>query len=555
MSKPSATATLEQVIARYVEAMEAGRPLDKGQLLQDYAYLQPELGEFLEGDEHFTATARAVRDQLNTPNADSPSAIATTMHLPSEPTGVSSSLAMSPSMQFGDYTIEREIDRGGMGIVYKALHIHLGRTVALKLIRSGELASEEEIFRFRTEAEAAAALTHPGIVPIYEVGRINDLVFYTMAFIDGRSLAEISADGVMEPTEAMRIAHRLCLAMEYAHQNGVVHRDLKPANILIDNKSGQPIIIDFGLAKQANRDSALTVTGQILGTPAYMAPEQAMGRSDGGPASDVYSLGAILYSMCAGQPPFNGPTPFDVLLQVLDRDPPNPSKLNRAVSRELDYICRKALAKEPADRYPSAAAMASDLQHVLRGEPLDYPTTTLAERLDSWWRREPILVAHVWGIGVTTAIVTLAYFLRAVPSSLFPYRLALLLLWLFASYVLQNIVVRAKWRDRACLSWATVDVILYTSLIAFADPPKELLLIGYPMLIVASSLFYRIRFVIFMTCLCTIGFVCLMFMPADRHWRIDFCAIFLSGMVVICMTLLATIRRIRGMTRLIDVIQ
>ena len=535
--------TLEQVIAGFVEKCESGEAAEPGEFLVAYPEYQQELEEFFAANEQFASAAQKARNEINAKSSLGPrdstnrSIVESTL-----------SLALNPPRIFGDYAISEEIDRGGMGVVYKAVHIHLGRTVALKLIRSGELASDEEVQRFRSEAEAAAALTHPGIVPIYEVGMLHGLVYYTMAYIEGESLAEVVARGAMAPHDAMKIIHKLCASVEYAHRNGVYHRDLKPANVLLDH-SGQPIIIDFGLAKFANRDSALTTTGQILGTPAYMAPEQAMGKVGGGPSADVYSLGAMLYCLCAGQPPFTGPTPFDVLLQVLDREPPNPSKLNHRVSRELDYVCGKALEKEPENRYLSAAHLASDLQRILQGEPLDCPRERWTERLESWWRREPILVAHVCGIGATTAIVAASHIYRSQASTPYPYRMALLLSWFVASFVLQYWVVRARWRDIACLTWATVDVALYTTLIAFADPPRSMLLIGYPMMIVASSLFYRNRFVLFMTSLCIVGFLMLaVLVPRDDFARIDFCAIFICGLGVICLSLLAMIRRVRGMS-------
>ena len=435
-----------------------------------------------------------------------------------------------------------------MGVVYRARHRQLGRIVALKLIRSGELASDAEIQRFRSEAEAAATLNHPGIVPIYEVGMLGGLVFYTMAYIDGQSLSDLVLEGPMAPMEAARIVHKLCSAVDFAHRAGVYHRDIKPANVLID-ASGQPILIDFGLAKFAHRDSALTTTGQILGTPAYIAPEHASGRaSQTTEASDVYSLGAILYCLCAGQPPFSGPTPFDVLIQVLDRDP-KPSKLNRRVTTELDHICLKTLEKDPAHRYATASELASELQKVLQGQPIDCPQPSLLGRIESWWRREPLLVVHACGIGGTTAIVAISHWWRGEPSPQFQARILLLCIWLATSFIIQYWVVRARWRDLACLTWVTIDVTIYTTLVTFAASPRSMLLIGYPMLIVASSLFYRKRFVMFTTAVCICGFLMLeFFVPLDDVVKLDFIAIFISGLGLINLALLSTIRRVRSMS-------
>ncbi len=225
-----------------------------------------------------------------------------------------------------------------------------------------------------------------------------------------------------------------------------------------------------------------------------MAPEQASGRGHQAQSSaDIYSLGAILYFLLSGQPPFNGPTAFDILLQVMDREPPAPSKLNRKVSRDLDYLCSRAMAKNPDRRYASAAAMAADLERYLKHEPLDLPHYSLGHRLAAWWRRSPILVSHVCGIG-TAAAITLPAHMAKVSNSAASYQMILLGCWLTACIALQWLVFRARFRDFACLLWATVDVILFTWLVYNAESPRTLLLIGYPMMIGASALFYRTRF-------------------------------------------------------------
>ncbi len=234
-----------------------------------------------------------------------------------------------------------------------------------------------------------------------------------MPYIEGQTLLRRTSDQPLTIEEAVRLVYRLCLAIQYAHNEGILHRDLKPGNVLVDSNL-QPIIIDFGLAKFAQRDSDLTATGEILGTPAYMAPEQASGRGHQAEwSADIYSLGAILYFLLSHQPPFNGPTVFDILLQVMDREPPAPSKLNRNVSRDLDYLCNRAMAKKPGDRYATAAAMAADLERYLKHEPLDLPHYSLRHRLATWWRRSPILVSHVCGIGTAAAITLPATWRRS----------------------------------------------------------------------------------------------------------------------------------------------
>ncbi len=234
---------------------------------------------------------------------------------------------------FGDYEIDRELARGGMGVVFRARQISLNRTVALKMILAGQLADESDVKRFYTEAEAAAQLDHPGIVPIFEVGQHEGQHFFSMAFVEGRSLAERLADGPMPPREAAALLLDVTRAIEYAHSRGVIHRDLKPSNILI-GANGRPRVTDFGLAKRVQGDSGLTGSGQIMGTPSYMPPEQAGGRrGEVGPAADVYALGATLYCMVTGRPPFQAATAMDTVLQVMSDEPVPPRRLNATIPR------------------------------------------------------------------------------------------------------------------------------------------------------------------------------------------------------------------------------
>ena len=222
---------------------------------------------------------------------------------------------------FGDYELEREIARGGMGVVYKARQVKLNRPVALKMILAGNLAGEAEVRRFYLEAEAAANLDHPGIVPIYEVGQHEGQHYFSMGFVEGQSLAHRVAEGPLPPREAAALMVQIAEAVQYAHEKGVIHRDLKPGNVLLDTQ-GRPKVTDFGLVKKLQSDSGLTASGQIMGTPSYMPPEQAQGRSDIGPLADVYSLGAMLFCLLTGRPPFQADNVMETLKQVLEQDPP-----------------------------------------------------------------------------------------------------------------------------------------------------------------------------------------------------------------------------------------
>jgi serine/threonine-protein kinase len=270
--------------------------------------------------------------------------------------------------RFGDFDLLAVLGQGGMGIVYKAWDRKLKRIVALKMILRQELASESDLERFRTEAEAAAHLDHPAIVPVYGAGEIEGQPYFCMKYVEGKTLADLLHDGPLSPQEAARLLAPICRAVQHAHQQGLLHRDLKPSNILIDH-DGQPHVADFGLAKRFEDANSLTGTGVIVGTPSYMAPEQATNsRGLVGPASDVYSLGAILYEMLTGRPPFQAPTKFDTLLLVLEQDPVPPRVLNPKVDPELAEICLQCLQKEPALRYANAARLADDLDRVLQGE-------------------------------------------------------------------------------------------------------------------------------------------------------------------------------------------
>ena len=322
---------------------------------------------------------------------------------------------LGPVRSFGDYELLHEVARGGMGVVFRARQISLNRIVALKMILTGRLASEQDIRRFRTEAEAAAQLDHPGIVPIYEVGQHEGQHYFSMGFVEGESLAQRVADGPLPARQAADLVRQVAEAVHFAHEHGVIHRDLKPANILIDAR-GRPRITDFGLAKAIREDRGLTTTGQILGTPSYMPPEQASGRIDAiGPAADVYALGAVLYCLLTGRPPFQASSPMDTLLQVREREPVPPRQLNAAVPRDLETIALKGLQKEPKRRYSSARELADELDRYLAGRPILARPVGRAERLWRWCRRNPALAGM-------TFIVALVLIMASIISGVSAFR-------------------------------------------------------------------------------------------------------------------------------------
>lgn len=302
---------------------------------------------------------------------------------------------------FGEYELLDEIARGGMGVVFRARQVKLNRIVALKMILSGELAGAEEVQRFKTEAEAAANLDHPGIVPIYEIGEHEGQHYFSMGFVEGQSLAGRAKDGPLPPREAAEIVKKVAEAVAYAHEKGVIHRDLKPANVLLD-ANGEPRVTDFGLAKQVESNSDLTRTGAVMGTPSYMPPEQAGGKADEvGPRSDVYSLGAILYCLLTGRPPFQSANPTDVLLQVLDRDPVSPRSLNSEIDRDLETITLKCLEKGPRRRYTSATGLADELGRYLRHEPIIARPISKPARTWRWCKRNPVVSGLVAAVAMS----------------------------------------------------------------------------------------------------------------------------------------------------------
>ncbi|MCA9077902.1 MAG: serine/threonine protein kinase [Planctomycetaceae bacterium] len=324
-----------------------------------------------------------------------------------KPTVVDAARGLKAGATFAGYTILGEIARGGMGVVYKAQQQHPNRTVALKLIRSGQLADDEEISRFHLEAEAAANVDHPNIVPIYEVGSQDGLYFFSMRYVPGPSIASQVADGALHPERSAELLQTSARAVHFAHQNGIVHRDLKPSNILLD-QDGHPHVTDFGLAKQMDADSGLTLTGQIIGTPAYMSPEQALGQTDQiGPLSDVYALGAVLYTTLTGVPAFQGASEYDTIRQVISDEPVAPRQLNAAIDQDLETICLKALQKVPSQRYSSAEEFADDLERWRSHLPISARPVTSFERSKRWCRRNPAVAVLMGSIGFLLLAITI----------------------------------------------------------------------------------------------------------------------------------------------------
>jgi eukaryotic-like serine/threonine-protein kinase len=373
---------LEKVVLEYLKAAESGEVPDRAALLADNPDLAEELADFFANQDHIRPYVAPLHDC--TP--DSP--------------------LLPP---FGDYEELVEIARGGMGVVYKAWQKSLKRIVALKMMRTA-LASPEDVERFRREAAKTANLNHPHILPIHEVGEHCGRPYFSMDFMEGGSLAQALPRFRGDQRSAARLLVVVARAVHFAHQRGILHRDLKPANVLLDAK-GEPRVIDFGLAGHIDAEDTLTPTGAIIGTASYVAPEQAAAEKVLTTAVDVYGLGAILYELLTGRPPFRGPNVLETLIQVRQQEPTRPRVIDKHVARDLETICLTCLHKEPAKRYDSAEALAGDLENFLAGRPIKARRVSRRERVWKWMRRQPVVAALAAAVvvlatlGLSTAVV------------------------------------------------------------------------------------------------------------------------------------------------------
>jgi len=402
MNEPSRERQLETILHAYLQAVDAGDKPDQAELLRQHPDLADDLRDFFADQEKMDGFAKSMRKaQIGDATVG--------------PDGSPDAPATLPRIRyFGDYELLEEIARGGMGVVYKARQVSLNRVVALKMILAGQLASPAEVLRFRAEAEAAANLDHPNIVPIYEVGEHEGQHFFSMKLVEEGSLAQKAASGQWSATskkgqrQIARLVATVARAVHHAHQRGILHRDLKPGNLLLDAQ-GEPHVTDFGLARRVEGGSGQTQSGAVVGTPSYMPPEQARGEKALSTAVDVYSLGAILYELLAGRPPFRAETPMQTLLQIMEQEPKSPSSVNpkAAIARDLETICMKCLNKDPTRRYGSAEKLAEDLERWLRGEPIAARPVRAPERLWRWCRRNP-------AVATTTALATVAVALAVV---------------------------------------------------------------------------------------------------------------------------------------------
>jgi eukaryotic-like serine/threonine-protein kinase len=471
----------------------------------------------------------------------------------------------------GEYEVLSEIARGGMGVVYKARQKRVKRLVALKMILTGQMASNEERERFLREAEMAANLDHPNIVPIYEVSESQGCPFFSMKLIEGESLSYLikqkkQQQSAYDPSTAAQLTATVARAVHFAHERGFLHCDLKPSNILLES-DGRPYVTDFGLAKRASEDSSLSLSGAILGTPSYMAPEQASGSRRGlSPATDVYGLGAILYELLTGSPPFRNGTVMETVVEVLERDPLAPRELRPGIPKELETICLKCLEKNPKDRFSSAAALASELERHLQGEVID--TTSLIPRLRRWHRREPELAARLGGLFLIALIAQFNYYALELRDFRHHYTIqGVLALWAVSAVVFQT-MTRAGWQaDRVRVLQSAADILFLTLEIKLFERVEQTLpdddpvvrfvttlMVGYPILVAASGLWWR-TWLVWMTTTMAIAAYVWLYLDAAISWRggkflwapspdLEHSKIFLVGLLLIGYVVARQVKRI-----------
>ncbi len=530
---------LDQIIAEYLSAEEADEPLDRDALLRDHPAHAAELALFFadhdgmrqvrvglpRGAVAVPTPSPGAEQSLPADEARRRDTDREQMTIEIRPSGRPSSGEQPPL--FGDFELLEEIARGGMGIVYRARQRSLNRIVALKMILAGQFASAEDVQRFRKEAEAAANLEHTNIVPIYEVGERGGHHYYAMAYVEGHSLATRLEDGPMQPREAARCVKVLAGAIAYAHRRGVIHRDLKPSNVLLD-RAGEPKIMDFGLAKLIDSGDALTVTGQIVGTPSYMAPEQASGNiREVREQADIYSLGAVLYAMLTGEPPFRGENRVETLLQVLHQDPRPSRAVNPRIPRDLDTICMKCLEKDPQQRYASAAELSADLGRFLIGEPVHARPLSFGRRVKRWARREPGVAATWCAVSFFYIYHLVCYWVLRLPGETPQFHraaTALCLAWCLGAAIFQR-RLRGSKRLTFLYLWATWDILLLTTFLFIADSARSPLALVYQVLVASSVVRGRTDLVGYVTGLAIacytlhVAYTCMLLPGATLHFN------------------------------------
>ncbi|MGH7134547.1 MAG: serine/threonine-protein kinase [Pirellulales bacterium] len=531
------------VLNEYLDGLHAGNVSGREKLLRERPQLKAAI-DCLDALDQFASSAVEAGAEQATVVLDSPAdQTAAAFVLPRD---------------FGDYELLSEIGRGGMGVVYHARQKSLRRSVALKMIHGCALASFDQLRRFTAEAQAAASLRHPNIMRVLDSGQVEGIPYLAMDYIEGKSLAQVLAAGPLDRETAMRYLCAVARAVDYLHRQGIIHRDLKPSNILLDG-DGQPIVTDFGMAKLLRDDSHLTQTGVAAGTPSYMAPEQAAGKTNQvTPACDIYSLGAVFYELLTGRPPFQAETAIELLIQVLEREPPAPRQLDRSIPRTLSLICLKCLEKDPANRYASAGALADDLERYLKGDVVEVSAGNPWSRLSRWTRREPALVWRLVVFLLFYLVEVFNYYVLGRWGASFHYWVtAVLAVWVALSFVFQRLMRREAWQVAIPAAWAVVDAAALLWVLLLGDGRISPLMIGYPLLIIASGFWFRVRLVWLMTAL---SVACYVALAIDYYvWRTplreqtpldsDDHIYFIVGLIVMGAAVAYQVQRVRALSR------
>lgn len=397
---------------------------------------------------------------------------------------------------FGRYQILGELGKGGMGVVYKGLQKDLDRLVSIKVILSNRLLVWKNVLRFRSEAKAAASVRHSNIVGVYEAGKVLGQHYIAMEYIEGENLAIRKRSNPLSTEEAVRVLARVARAIEHLHSKNIVHLDLKPSNILID-QHGQPFVTDFGLARGLGGRGVGKDTEAVSGTPCYMAPEQAKGdESQIGPLCDVYGLGAVLYELLTGAPPFKNDDPFETLVRVIEEEPVPPREISPHLSKTIELICLRCLNKAPEKRYASAGELAEDLDRFLAGDVVESTASSFTDQVKCWVRRNPPLAAHMIVLAFFFGIELLWFHLFKIRTAAYHYTLLTILsLWGGSALVFDRFLRKIKFAATTRFLWAGSDVLFLTAVLLNAGGITSHLLILYPILLAASGLWFQPRIV------------------------------------------------------------